>query len=74
MNKTTQKKTQRYVHVVLRENQIVGVLTSAQSASEFKTLKINYKLKELGQNLDLAWSDEALKETFKWRIERHALD
>lgn len=74
MNETTQKKTQRYVHVVLRENQIVGVLTSAQSASEFKSHKINLKLRELEQNADLSWSSEALKETFKWRIERYALD
>jgi hypothetical protein len=74
MNKTTQKKTQRYVHIVLRGAQIMGVLTSAQSAQEFKNLKASKFISEIAQNSGLNWSESALKESCMWRIERHALD
>lgn len=74
MNQKIQKKTQRYVHIVLRGDQIMGVLTSAQSAQEFKSLNVRKTISDIAQNSGLNWSESALKEPGMWRIERHALD
>lgn len=74
METNLQKKSQRYVHIVLRGHHIMGVYASARLAAEGLSIQKQKYLNLIEQNTGVDWSNEAYDELSKWYVARYAIN